>query len=255
MKSLVVVGALALLCGASAAAAEPDCPRWTKAQAVLNGAFPDIQANGLKAVGHHQEDFEQVLADMDKPCPEPIGDTVDVLTDGMMETLVILASAAKQHPGKKVVAVENPYPPLTLLLGSYYVEIHRYGDAVRVFDRERATNKGNAGATRPGLTTERAAALGQLRRFEEALAAYDEGLTLLGLDDKDKARMQRGRGFILTELERLEEAEAAYRESLKLEPGNPLARQEIEYIHTLLKGGGRAPVGAPILTGDQPKPE
>ena len=42
--------------------------------------------------------------------------------------------------------------------------------------------------------------------------------------------MLRGRGLALTELKRLDEAEAAYRDALALEPGNALATSELQYI-------------------------
>jgi tetratricopeptide (TPR) repeat protein len=251
MPSRWIVGALALLAAIGPAQAEVpagECPRWTNAEAVMTAAQTDAQANGLRAVANHVEALEQALADRDKPCPDAADATVTVLTDGVMEALVVTASAAKTHPDKKVVTVQSPYPMLALLLGSYYVETRRYEEAVRVFDRERAADPGNTGEHRPGLITERAVALGQLHRLDEALAAYDEGLTLAGLSNKDRARMDRGRGFILTEVERIDEAEAAYRESLKFDPGNPLALNEIEYIHRLRQGAGRAPVTPTLPT-------
>jgi tetratricopeptide (TPR) repeat protein len=256
MKSFVFACVAAVLLTAGAAFADaPDCPRHIKAAAALNAAFPDLQKEGIAAVRKHLDELEGALADMDKPCPQTDGD-VEVLTDGMMETLVAMAEAAKVNPGKRVVAVSNPYPMIGLLLGSYYNEIKHYEDAVRVFDRERAFDKGNSGVTRPGLAGERGAALGQLHRLAEALAAYDEGIALIGIADRDKARMYRGRGFILTEMERLDEAEAAYEESLKLEPGNTLALGELDYIKKLRFGGRKAPTSGfvPLPPPEQQPP-
>lgn len=259
MKALIVACALLLTAGAAFADA-PDCPRHIKAEAALGATYADARTQGILAVGKHLDDLEKALADMDKPCPETGGD-VEVLTDGMMETLVALASAGKANPGKRVVAVSNPYPMIALMLGSYYNEVKRYEDAVRVFNRERAFDKGNSGETRPGLNSERGAALGQLHRLAEALAAYDEGLAVVGITDRDKARMHRGRGYVLTEMDRLDEAEAAYRESLKLEPGNPLALGELDYIAKLRAGapkapsGGLAPLPPPKDPTEQPTPQ
>lgn len=256
MKSLfaaLVLALVAVACPTWADAPASDCTPWVKAQATFDAAFPEIKAGGIKALASHVDDFEQALAGMDKHCDMPKEGDIVVLTDGMMETIVAMAAAQKQYPGRTVVAVRNPYPLIALFLGSYYNEIRHYEDALRVFDLERASNKGNAGQTRPSLIGERAAALGQLHRLDEALAAYTEGLELLGIDDKGKARMQRGRGYILTEMDRLDEAASAYQESLKLEPGNALAKSELEYIYKLELGSKKAPGGIITVPPQQPK--
>jgi Flp pilus assembly protein TadD len=94
--------------------------------------------------------------------------------------------------------------------------------------------------------------LARLNRLPEALTAYEDGLKLADIDDGGRARMHRGRGYVLTEMGRLDEAEAAYRESLKFEPGNKIAIGELDYIARLRAGEGKQP-GAITAPGMQPK--
>jgi tetratricopeptide (TPR) repeat protein len=184
-----------------------------------------------------------------------------VLTDGPTDTLfslVATAAASDKNPGasgKKAVAVNNPYPPISLYIGSYYNEIGRFEDALRALDRGLAlysTHGVEFGMHQPGLVSERAIALARLNRLPEALTAYEDGLKLAGIDDGGRARMHRGRGYVLTEMGRLDEAEAAYRESLKLEPDNKIAKGELDYIARLRAGGSTVPgsVIAPGVTQD-----
>ena len=256
MKSLFAATILALiatLCPSWADTPIADCPPFVKAQAVLDAALPDIKAGGIRAVSRHVDDIEKVLADRLRKCyARRVADFV-ILTDGQMETMVVLAAAQKAHPGKKIIAVNDPYPPLALYLGSYYNDIGRYDDALRVLEAENAINQGTLGDTRAALTGERGVALAKLRRLSDALAVYDAGLKIDNIDDKGKAHMQRGRGFVLTEMDRLDEAAAAYEESLKLEPGNYVATHELEYIMKLKMGGNKAPASPPVLPSNLPK--
>ncbi|NUS61386.1 MAG: tetratricopeptide repeat protein [Lysobacter sp.] len=75
--------------------------------------------------------------------------------------------------------------------------------------------------------------LGQLGRHEDALAEYRTALALAdgsSLGDGFKALAWRGTGYMLIELQRWDEARAAYDRSLELEPGNALAKEELEFI-------------------------
>jgi tetratricopeptide (TPR) repeat protein len=228
-----------------------DTPPWENAQAVLDAAAPDLRAGGIRAMGPHAPDFEQALTNADKPYDDGNEDPV-LLTDGPMDQVFALAVAAKALPGKKVTTVRDPYAEMALYLASYYNEVGRHEDALRVLEQQKARTVGTFGDHCAALTSERAVALMQLKRLAEALAVYEEGLSLDNIDDSGKARMQRGRGYVLTEMDRLDEAEAAYKESLKLEPGNQLAQGELDYIAKLRAGGDKAPGGI-VLPGDQPK--
>lgn len=216
---------------------------WKQAQTILDAAIPDLNKSGIQGMQSHAADFELALADASKPYDNPNPNEVIVLTDGMMDTLATSAEAAKANPGKTIVSIHDPYPMMALYLASYYNEIGRFADALRVLEREKVRNPGTLGDGCAALTSERAVALMQLKRLPEALAVYEEGLKLGNIDDRGKARMHRGRGYVLTEMGRLDEAEAAYNESLKLEPGNRIALGELEYIAKLKAGGDKAPGG------------
>ena len=245
---------------ASATAAEHP---WEKAQAVLDATNADVANGGLfAAIRAHLTDLEQALAGADAAFAATDSGTgpIYVLTDGPTDTLVSPVAAAAAHDknpgtkGRETVAVNNPYPPISLYIGSYYNEIGRFADALPVLDKGLAlytTHGIESGVHQPNLTSERAVALARLNRFPEALAAYESGLKLTGIDDRGLARMHRGRGYVLTEMGRLDEAEAAYLESLKLEPDNKIAKGELEYIASLRAGGSSVP-GSIIAPGATP---
>ncbi|MDE2134201.1 MAG: tetratricopeptide repeat protein [Alphaproteobacteria bacterium] len=224
---------------------------WVKAQTLLDATLSDLSKGGIMAVAAHVSDLEQALAE----APQAIAaghaetGTITVLTDGPTDTLIALSAAAadKNAAGRQTVAVNNPYPPISLYLGSYYNEIGKPEEALRVLDAglKLYGMRGvfGVGAHRPLLISERGAALASLKRWPEALANYDEGLALTGIDDRDRARLYRGRGFALTELGRLDEAEQAYRDSLKLDPDSKIAEGELDYIARLRAGGAKEPGG------------
>ena len=70
----------------------------------------------------------------------------------------------------------------------------------------------------------------------EAIRVYQKGLDLAtkhGATPADRASAWRGIGFAQTELGQLDAARNSYNESLKLEPGNKIALNEIDYIRDL----------------------
>ena len=79
--------------------------------------------------------------------------------------------------------------------------------------------------------------LNQVGRPREALAAYHKAIELQDLFDnaanQNKALAWRGLGYTYVELDDLDNAQRAYEQSLKLEPGNPLATEELQYIRRL----------------------
>jgi tetratricopeptide (TPR) repeat protein len=237
---------------------------WERAQAVLDATDAEVaNGGGFSAVQAHLPDLEQALADADKAFAEAGAgtDVTYVLTDGPTDTLFSLTAAAAASDknsgasGKKTVAVNNPYPQISLYIGANYNEIGKFDEALRALDRGLALYSTHGivfGAHQPSLVSERAVALARLGRLPEALAAYEDGLKLAAIDDKGRARMHRGRGFVLTEMGRLDEAEAAYRESLKFEPDNKIAKGELDYIARLRAGEEKQPGGI-TAPGMQPK--
>ena len=219
--------------------ARADDTPWAKPQAVLDATQADFAKNGILSVAEHAPALAQAL-ESGNVAPVTVGGTIYVPADGSADSLVAVMIGAKDHPSAHVVAVANPYPLISLYLGSYDNEIARSEDALKALDRGLALCSMLA-EHRVLVISERGAALMALKRWPEALADYEDGLKLAGLDDKSKARLHRGRGFALTELGRLDEAEAAYRTSLQLDPGNPIAVGELNYIAHLKAGGSKTP--------------
>lgn len=246
---------------ATAAAARP----WEPARVTLNTALEAAKTGGVLAIAPLVPDLEQALAQ----APEAIAKGRSapakvVLVDGPAEMIAaaIAAGVPFRQPGAPqpgpvpeadqpstpeqasppspaVTALESPYPPISLLLGSYYVEIRRLDDAVRVLDAGLALPPAVPGVSRatvPALSSERATALGTAGRWQDALVAWERTLKLPDLSDRDRARMLRGRGVVLIELKRLNEAELTFRDALRLEPGNAAAENELAYIAALRSG-------------------
>jgi Flp pilus assembly protein TadD len=233
---------------------------WEKAQTLLNTVMQDFSRKGFGGLSGHVAEVEAALTEADTAFHQPVPPEgpVTVLTDGPGEALAALAAAAADKDpalkGRKTVAVENPYPMLALALGSYYNETGRYADAERVLAKGMTLFAvPGLGEMMPGLASEHAMALARLGRLDEALAAYDAALKLAAVKDTDRARLQRGRGYVLTELNRLDEAEAAYAQSLKLEPGNPIALHELAYIAGLRQGRPKTTTEIVAPNARQPK--
>ncbi|MGD0191228.1 MAG: tetratricopeptide repeat protein [Rhizomicrobium sp.] len=267
LRTLLLAIAIAIATSASAQQTDrqqttdqppPDAP-WVKAQAVLDATDPDARKNGYQGIASHVNDLEQALANGKASfAPPPPGNgPVFALADGPEESLYMMLKAASDQdagaPKRDVHAVHNPYPEIALYLGDYYDEVGRFGDALRALDLGlslTALPGKPLGKTRPYLLSERGAALSQLKRWDDALANYDDALKQAKMDDEVHARLLRGRGFVLTELNRLDDAEDSYNQSLKIEPGNPRALAELKYIASLRAGAAKAPSGG--LTPIQP---
>lgn len=216
---------------------------WSDAARVMQETEADMDKSGILGISGHVDALEAALNEGAKAFPPaPAADgTITMLTDGMTETIAAMgaAAAAKQN----AVAVENPYPRLGLYLGIYYNEIGKPEDALRVLNLglKLTSSDLNLGAHLPNLYSEKAASLENLKRWTEGMQTCETGLALGVMEDRDRARLYRCRAFNLVELNRLDDAESSYRESLKLDPGNPLALRELDYIARLRAGGPRAP--------------
>ncbi len=230
---------------------------WHEAQDLLKTVLTEIQSGGIFAVKAHSDQMEQALAAAPAQLVTTAPDGSEtVLADGLAEALIASATLAKAKPTApvKISTFDNPYPLIALYLGSYYNEIEKPDDALRVLNAGLAASVVtgiDVGAHRPLLLTERGAAFAALKRWQDSLDSEDEALKEgADLAPSMIAHIQRGRGFALTELGRLDDAEAAYRESLKLQPGDQRAASELQYIARLRAG---APPTKPYLAPVQPQ--
>jgi tetratricopeptide (TPR) repeat protein len=234
----------------AAASARSEAPRpWQDAGAVVSATEADVQKNGARAVASHIADLEKTLADAPQYYHDmPASDgRIYRLADGPTETLGVLLEGVASKQG--VIAIRDPYPAASYLLGFYYNDVGRPQDALRVLDLGLAlpTAGGRAlGRHRPHLISERGSALALLKRWPEALDDYEKGTRIEGLEPRDHALMLRGKGLALTELGRLDDAEKAYRDSLVLEPDNALASRELTYIAALRTGGPKSPIATSV---------
>jgi tetratricopeptide (TPR) repeat protein len=249
VHAVLLASIFLLLLAGAASAAEP----WQEAQALYDQTMSDFQHGGFGAIAPHVPALEAALAAAGDPVRKTFveGDTTYVLTEGLEDSLIAMSAQieAQKHgsPSKRAVSVGDPYPGISLILGSYYNEVQRADDAIRVLSVGLAANPNDA-----VLVTEKGAALAELKRWPEALQQYSDGLSISNLAPIHKARMLRGEGLALTELGRLDEAEAAYRRSLQLEPGNAIATNELQYLAQLRAGGPKTQVG--IMAPNKPTP-
>jgi tetratricopeptide (TPR) repeat protein len=240
-----LLGFLLLAVPASAQTSTDVCRSSLKLLEQVNDA---LRKGGLARVEPLAPAMQKAVSEADVCFPSVTNpdDTVTILADGSAESLMALLSiaATNEKTGKKVKgsAQLNPFPQIAFILGSYYNEIGKPQDALRVLDRGLSLSpfpSERLGELVLLLIAEKGAALNALKRFEDAVQNYDEGLRLPKRDDAERARLHRGRGFSLIELNRLDDAEKAYREALKLEPGDTRARHELAYIAGLRGGAAK----------------
>jgi tetratricopeptide (TPR) repeat protein len=250
MRAVLIAGILTMT--VAQAHASPERP-WEDAQAVVTATEADAMKSGIRGIQPHAADLEAALASADKgyrALTPPTG-SIYKFADSPAEALEVLGAAATDKrpevAGRKVEAIKNPYVLASFYLGTYYDEIGKPLDALRVLDAGLALPQVDpalaGGSHRPALFAERGSALVALKRLPEALAAYDMGLKLPGLPPPYRGKLLRGRGFVLTELGRLDDAEQAYRDSLVADPNNQRAIAEMAYIAKIKAGGSHAPGG------------
>lgn len=245
MAALAAAGALA-----GAAAAEPVQTR----QEIEDAAAVKAIQDELKTPTDLAPDLaklQTVLSHAPARFPriEAHDDVVIVRASGRSDFEALTAAVRKGPEPQRSLPLEprfNTYAMASLLIGSYYVETRAPKAALEALEVGLALQPDN-----PVLLTEKGSALTLLGgRYPEELAMYDAWLASGGVaSDRDRARIQRARGFALTELGRLDEAERAYLESLELDPTHAGARHELAYISELRLGGARG--GTAVLTGDK----
>jgi len=238
----------------------PSLP-WDKDRALLQSVTPELRGGGIKALAPHVAEFEAALVNGKQYFPD--GMLVDgrryIPVDGRQEALMVVIKAAlgvnrDSGTATQVTAVNNPYPAIGKLLATYYDEIGRMEDGIRVLDEGLALSPepdAKAGQMVISLLGEKGFALAALKRYPDALAVYEQGIALKDTPPLERAILYRGKGLIMTETNRLDDAEAAYRESLKLDPGNPRAENELRYIAGLRAGRPKTAVEMILPRGEQ----
>ena len=225
-------------------------------------AQPDLQKASIRALASHAADFEAALKRGAQYFPG--GVVVDgrryVLADGPTETLAVALKGAVGDPKDPahlpVAALPNVYTMIALELGTYYNEMDRQEDGIRALDQGLMLSpypKEGMGAHAAEIIGEKGFALGSEKKLDEALATYQDGLKLKAIQPRDRARLERGEGFVLTEMNKLDDAEAAYKASLSDEPNNQRALNELAYIAKLRAGGPKAPPESVLVPHDQPQ--
>ena len=227
----------------AAAAPAPDYP-WLKDNKTINATVRDVHVNGMPAVGSHVAELEKSLAGAKR--------AMEIAAAGDAKTVIVLvpdpgdqapdevkksAAAAK----KRLIVEPNPYLEIAFFLASYYDLNNKPADALRVIDLALALPGSETNPHRFDLLSKRGAELGNLKRWPEALAAYDEALKNKDAAVSVRAYMERGRGMALYELGRKSEAKDAYLEALKLVANDPQAKKDLEYIEQNQDRGEKLP--------------
>jgi tetratricopeptide (TPR) repeat protein len=132
---------------------------------------------------------------------------------------------------KVTVTVENDWCDAMLVKGYALNELKRPAEAAQVLEALTRHDPANAHYLIEYAYTVRLD--GQL---EKSLNLYKHAEELASkLPDREssthwRAMALRGQGYAYTELQRWNEAEKAYQRSFKYEPGNEIARNELQYI-------------------------
>lgn len=131
----------------------------------------------------------------------------------------------------------NAYPRALYYMGFLCVKLQRYDTALAYLQRGMTLEPHN-----PKFLFESAQALFRMGRMNEALELY-ERVTEPGpfVSPADLATGLRGRGLILIERGELGTAEALFIKSLQLDPGSEVAKNELDYIKHLRRGGDVTP--------------
>jgi len=211
-----------------------------KDRTLLMPIAAEARVRGMPAINAHLDELK-VIVDRAPAAEIPECDGQRYVRGagpaGVLGALAAAAPAAKAGGSNvKVVALApSPYVTAALYAGSAYVARGAWAEADRVMARGLALDPGST-----MLATEDSLALSHLGRNEQALAVCERILARGDLlPVQDHARLLRARGYILGELGRFDDAIADYQQSLVLIPGNGLALNEIAYLTRRKAGGGK----------------
>lgn len=133
--------------------------------------------------------------------------------------------------GKVTVTVENDWCDALLVKGYALNELKRPAEAAQVLEALTRHDPANA-----HYLIEYAYTVRMNGQLERSLDLYKKAEKLASrLPDESngahwRAVALRGQGYAYTELQRWDEATKAYQRSFKYEPGNEIARSELQYI-------------------------
>lgn len=219
--------------------------------AIVQNAFKIFQRQGYSAMPGLAPDLKAVLERAPASYPQlemrehlaiVRGDDPDLV---LPLTLMATTRFAQDGGSGSVITRFNTYPMAALMLGLWANETGDGKAAIKVLKKGLELQPGN-----PLLSAELGAAYTLLHKWKDALAVYQAALEANPLMGKlDLARLLRGKGFALIELGRLDEAEEAYTQSLAAQPGHGGALHELGYIRDLRRGKPAAPTG--ILSGKE----
>lgn len=231
---------------ACVAAVQAALDQEAKDRALLLPIIAEARVRGAPAVNAH---LDELVAMVDRAPGADLPDCDGRRYErgaGPAQALLSLAESAKAHQAVKLVMLPpSPYVIAALYAGSAYVSRGRWAEADRVMSRGRAIAPANA-----GLASEDALALSHLGRNDEAKAICDRALAGAALSPpEDRARLLRTHGYVLGEMGRYDEAIADYQQSLTLTPGNGLALNEIAYL-SKRKAGGAQVAPSTLLSKD-----
>jgi tetratricopeptide (TPR) repeat protein len=183
----------------------------------------DLQNKGKLAEA--EQVLDAIIAEFEQRMTDPAARYVSLANK------TELAAYQKENMVKKVVWLDNVFGEA--LHRKVYLAAGRrkFPQAMILSDRELKFRPYAAMAF-----TERGFILNQTGKPKEGLANYRQALALAERFESSrpaKAIALRGIGFSLIELRQLKEAREAFEKSLVIDPGNPVALSELNYIRKL----------------------
>lgn len=136
-------------------------------------------------------------------------------------------------PQKRITWRRSFFSQELYLLAVAYIESRDLRNAERVLEKGIQIDP-----VQPRFWCELGIVKMQQQDPEASAECYQKAVDVTPLTDpKTLAVARRGLGFAYIEQGRLDEALAEYEASLKLDPGNPTALHEVQYIRRLKEGG------------------
>lgn len=218
---------------------------------IVQEAIAAFQSGGFPALGRHIDRLKAVAghAPASYPKIDRRGRLIIVHVSDQQESLALTMTALMgAPPGSSVSGAPNVYPLVFQLLGFYAQEQRNHEEAVMWLDRGLKMQPYN-----PDLTLEKATALLSLHRAAEGAAIVEDLLKHLGeWPLVDRSRIYRNLGISYADIDKFDQAEAALNESIRLQPNNPRARQELEYVKHRRAGAPAVEAGISVI---HPTPE